>query len=256
MLSSSETLTYLRQAKLGDDKSKEILINNNVLLIKSIVYRFKNKGIEYDDLYQLGCIGFLKAIKNFDESFNVKFSTYAVPMIIGEIKRFLRDDGNVKVSRIIKQNAYKILKFSQEFLVKNNREPTVNEISENLNIDKEDVVLALDSSKMTISLYESVNDEGDKSQTLLEKIPSKFNEDDIVDKIYLKSLISKLEKREQKILFLRYFRDKTQGEVAKILGVSQVQVSRLESKIIEKLKKKDKTKLSFVFLFLKIYINN
>ncbi len=240
MLSSLETLTYVRQAKAGDNKSKEILINNNVLLIKSIVYRFKNKGIEYDDLYQLGCIGFLKAIKNFDESFNVKFSTYAVPMIIGEIKRFLRDDGNVKVSRIIKQNSYKILKFSEEFVNKNNREPTVNEIAENLNLEKEDVILAIDSSKITISLYESVNDESDKSQILLEKIPSKFNEDDFIDKIYLKTLISKLDKREQKILFLRYFRDKTQGEVAKILGVSQVQVSRLETKIIEKLKKKTK----------------
>ncbi len=240
MLSSLETLTYVRQAQQGDNKSKEILITNNVLLIKSIVYRFKNKGIEYDDLYQLGCIGFLKAIKNFDESFNVKFSTYAVPMIIGEIKRFLRDDGNVKVSRIIKQNSYKILKFSEEFLNKYNKEPTVKEISENLNIEQEDVVLAIESSKMTISLYESVNDEKDKSQPLLEKIPSKFNEDDFVDKIYLKSLISKLDERERKILFLRYYRDKTQGEVAKILGVSQVQVSRLETKIIEKLKKKIK----------------
>ena len=242
MLSTLETLTHIRQAKEGDNKSKEILITNNVLLIKSIVYRFKNKGLEYDDLYQLGCIGFLKAIKNFDESFGVKFSTYAVPMIIGEIKRFLRDDGNVKVSRIIKQNSYKILKFSEEFQIINNREPTVNEISTSLNIEQEDVVLAIDSSKMTLSLYDSVNDESDKAQTLLEKIPSKFNEDDIIDKLYLKSLISKLDKREQKILFLRYYRDKTQGEVAKILGVSQVQVSRLESKIIEKLKKK--TKLS------------
>ncbi len=240
MLSSLETLTHIRRAKAGDNESKEILINNNVLLIKSIVYRFKNKGIEYDDLYQLGCIGFLKAIKNFDESFNVKFSTYAVPMIIGEIKRFLRDDGNVKISRIIKQNSYKILKFNEEFLLKNNREPTVKEIAEGLRLEQEDVVLAIDSSKMTVSLYESINDESDKSQTLLEKIPSKFNEDDFIDKIYLKTLISKLEKREQKILFLRYYRDKTQGEVAKILGVSQVQVSRLETKIIEKLKKKTK----------------
>ncbi len=240
MLSSLETLTHIRQAKLGDNKSKEILINNNVLLIKSIVYRFKNKGIEYDDLYQLGCIGFLKAIKNFDESFNVKFSTYAVPMIIGEIKRFLRDDGNVKVSRIIKQNSYKILKFSEDYLNKYGKEPTVKELADGLNLEQEDVVLAIDSSKMTVSLYESVGDENDKSQTLLEKIPSKFNEDDFIDKIYLKTLISKLENRERQILFLRYYRDKTQGEVAKILGVSQVQVSRLETKIIEKLKKKTK----------------
>ncbi len=240
MLSVNETITHIRKAKKGDNESKEILLKNNVLLIKSIVYRFKNKGVDYEDLYQLGCIGFLKAISNFDESFNVRFSTYAVPMIIGEIKRFLRDDGNVKVSRIIKQQSVKILKFSEEFQLKFNREPTVDEISTSLEIAKEDIVLALDSSKMTVSLYESVNDESDKPVQLIDRIPSPYTEDDYVDKIYLKNLISKLDKREQQIIILRYYRDKTQGEVAKILGVSQVQVSRLENKILTQLKKKAK----------------
>ena len=236
MLSVQETLRHLRQAKNGDEKSKEILITNNSLLVKSIVYRFKNKGVDFDDLYQLGCMGLLKAIYNFDESFGVRFSTYAVPMIIGEIKRFLRDDGEIKVSRIIKYQAYKISRFNEEFQSKHGYEPTVETISKALDISVQDVVLAMDSSKMTVSLYETVDDGEDKSQSLIEKIPSKESEDDIVETIYIKQLLSKLSERERKVVILRYFRDKTQGEVSKILGVSQVQVSRLENKIIKKLK--------------------
>lgn len=240
MLSVSETTKHLRRAKNGDNESKEILLQNNVLLIKSIVYRFRNKGVEYDDLYQIGCIGFLKAITNFDESFNVRFSTYAVPMIIGEIKRFMRDDGAVKVSRIIKKQAVLVMQFCEEYQLKHNKEPTIEEISKALDISKEDIVLALDSSKMTLSLYESVGDDGENNQTLLDKIPSGYSEDDLVDKLYLKQLLKKLDERERKIIYLRYYRDKTQGEVAKLLGVSQVQISRLENKIISYLKKKAK----------------
>ena len=234
MLSTSETLRHLRQAQNGDDKSKEILITSNTLLVKSIVYRFKNKGVDYDDLFQLGCMGLLKAIYNFDESFNVRFSTYAVPMIVGEIKRFLRDDGEIKVSRIIKYQAYKIARFNEEYQRRNGCEPTVEIISKALDISEGDVVLALDSSKMTVSLYETFDDGEDKSQSLIDKIPSPISEDDVVESIYLKQLLSKLSKREQKVIILRYFRDKTQGEVSKILGVSQVQVSRLESKILKR----------------------
>ncbi|MBQ3235288.1 MAG: SigB/SigF/SigG family RNA polymerase sigma factor [Clostridia bacterium] len=236
MLSTAETLRHLRQAQSGDNASKEILITNNSLLVKSIVYRFKNKGVDFDDLYQLGCMGLLKAIYNFDESFNVRFSTYAVPMIIGEIKRFLRDDGEIKVSRIIKYQAYKIARFTEEYQSKHGFEPTVETISQALDISEGDVVLALDSSKMTVSLYETIDDGEDKSQSLIEKIPSQDSEEDMIDSIYLKQLMSKLSEREQKVIMLRYFRDKTQGEVSKILGVSQVQVSRLENKIIKRLK--------------------
>ncbi len=236
MLSVQDTLRHVRQAQNGDEKSKEILITSNSLLVKSIVYRFKNKGADYDDLYQLGCIGLLKAVYNFNESFGVRFSTYAVPMIIGEIKRFLRDDGEIKVSRIIKCQAYKISRFNEEFQLKHGYEPTVEIISKALDIPCEDVVLALDSSKMTVSLYESVDDGEDKTQSLIDKIPSNIGEDDIVETIYVKQLLSKLSERERKVIKLRYFRDKTQGEVSKILGVSQVQVSRLESKIIKRLK--------------------
>lgn len=238
MLSFEETIFHIRKAKLGDNESKEILIKNNVLLIKSIVNRFRNKGVDYDDLFQLGSVGLLKAIYNFDEKFGVRFSTYAVPMIIGEIKRFLRDDGEIKVSRIIKMQAINISRFIENYLKEKGVEPTVEEISKGLNIDKEEVVFAIDSTKLTVSLYEKVNDGEDKSQTLIDKIPSNFTEDDYVDKLFLKNLISKLTLREQQIIHLRYFKDKTQGEVAKILGVSQVQVSRLETKILTKLKSK------------------
>ncbi len=240
MLTQDETLRHIRKAKEGDEQSKEILIKNNVLLVKSIVYRFKNKGADFDDLYQLGCMGLLKAVYNFNENFNVKFSTYAVPMIIGEIKRFLRDDGEIKVSRIIKYNALKISKFTEQYQLKNGCEPTVEIISNALDISPEDVVFALDSNKITVSLYETVDDGQDKTQSLIDKIPSPESEDEKIDKLYVKQLLKSLSEREQNVIILRYFRDKTQGEVAKILGVSQVQVSRLENKILKKLKENAK----------------
>ena len=236
MLSAEETVLHVRKAKLGDNSSKEILLENNSLLIKSVIRRFKNKGVEYDDLYQLGCIGFLKAINNFDESFGVRFSTYAVPMIIGEVKRFLRDDGAIKVSRIIKMNARAINKFMETYGGENGETPTVEEISTALNIEKEDVVLALDSSKMPVSLSEAFDDGDDKKLELIDKIASEEKEEDMVDKILLESMIERLPPREKKIIIMRYYRDSTQSEIAKALGVSQVQVSRIESRIIKELK--------------------
>jgi RNA polymerase sporulation-specific sigma factor len=238
MLSFEETLWHIRLAKKGDNKSKEILLQNNSLLIKSIVNRFKGKGVEYDDLYQLGSIGLLKAISNFDESFNVKFSTYAVPMIVGEIKRFLRDDGEIKVSRLIKMQAINISKYIEKTLKERGEEPTIEEIAKEFNLEREEVVFAMDSTKMTISIYEKFDDGEDKSQSLIDKIPSPYSVDEHVDKLYLKELLKTLNDREKKLIELRYFRDKTQGEVAKILGVSQVQVSRLENKILSRLKQK------------------
>lgn len=238
MLSFEETLKLIRRSKQGDNESKEILLKNNVLLIKSLVSRFKNKGVDYDDLFQLGSIGFLKAISNFDESFNVRFSTYAVPMIVGEIKRFLRDDGEIKVSRLIRLQAIEISKFVEKFLKENGEEPTVEQIATSLNMEKEDVVFAMDSSKMPVSIYETVEDGEDGGLSLIDKLPSSYLEDEHIDSLYLKTLIQTLDSREQQIIYLRYFKDKTQGEVAKMLGVSQVQVSRLEMKILTKLRKK------------------
>ena len=236
MLSIQDTLLHIRLAKAGDNKSKDILIENNVMLVKSIVNRFKNKGVEYEDLVQIGLLGLIKAIYNFDEGYNVRFSTYAVPLIIGEIKRFMRDDGEIKVSRIIKYQAHKINKFIEEYQIKTGEEPSLNVISKTLDISVDDVVLALDSNKMPVSLYETVDDGQEKSQQLIDKIPAKESEDDVINTLYVKNLLNLLNERERKIIVLRYFRDQTQSEVAKILGVSQVQVSRLENKILARLK--------------------
>ena len=236
MLSFEETLCLIRRAKLDDNDAKEELLENNKLLLKSIVRRYLNKGVEFDDLYQLACVGFLKAIKSFDESFETRFTTYVVPMIIGEIKRFLRDDGSIKVSRLIKTQYNKINRYIEEYVKNKGVNPTVSEISKSLGIDQEDVVLALESSRQLVSLYESVDDGVEKGVELIEKIPDGYEEDLLVDKIQLKTAIEKLPDREKKLIILRFYSDKTQSETAKALGISQVQVSRLESKILTNMK--------------------
>lgn len=238
MLTKTETVEFLRLAKKGDEKAKETLIMENTSLIKCIVKRFSGRGVEYDDLFQLGAMGFIKAIYNFDESYDVRFSTYAVPMIIGEIKRFLRDDGSIKVSRMIKGLSAKINRYIEEVKKCGKNSPTVEELSAKFLVGKEDIVLALGSLSKPLSLYESVSEEGDKSVELIDKIASNEKEDDLIDEIMLSKLISELSERERKIIVLRYYGDRTQSEIAKELGVSQVQVSRLETKIVEKLKSK------------------
>ena len=236
MLSFEETLCLIRRAKNDDNDAKEELLENNKLLLKSIVRRYLNKGVEFDDLYQLACVGFLKAIKSFDESFETRFTTYVVPMIIGEIKRFLRDDGSIKVSRLIKTQYNKINRYIEEYVKDKGVNPTVTEISKSLEIDQEDVILALESSRQLVSLYESVDDVVEKGIELIEKIPDGYEEDSLVDKIQLKTAIENLPDREKKLIILRFYSDKTQSETAKALGISQVQVSRLESKILTNMK--------------------
>lgn len=237
MLNQEQTLDYIRKAKNNDERAKEILFNNNSALIKSIIRRFCGKGVEYDDLYQIACMGFLKAINNFDESFNVKFSTYTVPMIIGEIKRYIRDNGAIKVSRTLKILANKINRFIDSYQSEYNQSPTIECISKKFNVSQDEVVIALDSSKMPLSIYDKYDDEED-GQELIDKIAYVDNEDKTLDRIHLTSIIENLSEREQKLVVLRYFRDKTQTEIAESLGVSQVQVSRLETKIIEKIRQK------------------
>lgn len=237
MLGQEETLELIKKAQSGDESAKETLVNENSPLIKSVIRWFKGKGIENDDLYQLGCMGFLKAINNFDYSFNVKFSTYVVPMVVGEIKRFMRDDGAVKVSRAIKGLNLKINKFVDEFFIDNSRKPTILEIAEHFKIDEQDVVMAMDSAKMPVSLYTPFEDGDEDGLTIIDRFDGQENED-FVDKFALKDIINKLEERDKKIILMRYFYDKTQSEIAKRLGVSQVQVSRLENKILENLRKK------------------
>lgn len=235
MLSQEETLQLIKDAKSGNEEAKEKLIKENSPLIKSLIKRYLNKGIEYDDLYQLGCLGFIKAIYNFSETFNTKFSTYVVPMVIGEIKRFMRDDGAIKVSRAIKTQNIKINRFVEEFYTNNYRKPTFEEISNEFKMDIADVVFTMDSAKMPISIYTPSQDEENKNIFLLDRYVEDRS-DDMVDNIVLKNILKNLCERDKQIIILRFFRDKTQSEIAKLLGVSQVQVSRLENKILEKMR--------------------
>ncbi len=237
MLSDEETLFYIQKAKQGEDKAKEVLLTHNTLLLKSIIKRYLNKGVEYDDLFQLASIGLIKAIKGFNEEFGVKFSTYAVPMIAGEIKRFLRDDGDIKVSRSLKQLAREMNKFIEEYSLKNNNSPSIKELATEFKIDESEVVFTLGSTKMPISIYEQSDYKDEKTKELLDRLPIVDNQEEILDKMGLKSALDSLDKRSRQIIILRYYRDMTQSQVAKAIGVSQVQVSRLENKIVDDIKK-------------------
>lgn len=232
MLDEQETLRCLRAAKAGDASAKETLLSHNVSLMKSIIKRYLGKGVEYDDLYELACMGFLKAITGFDESFGVRFSTYAVPMIAGEVKRFLRDDGSVKVSRALKKSAREINAFTERYTSEHGTQPSVKEIAKALGMEEGDVAFALGSVRMPVSIYEQSDYKDDKSVSIVDRLPSSDTQEEMIDKLLLSAAIEKLPERERKIVILRYFRDMTQSEVAKCIGVSQVQVSRIESRII------------------------
>jgi RNA polymerase sporulation-specific sigma factor len=228
----------MARAKAGDKQAQEMLVENNVGLVWSIVRRFQNRGHEIDDLFQIGCIGLIKSINKFDSSFDVRFSTYAVPMIIGEIKRFLRDDGIIKVSRSLKETSNKA-RITREVMSKElGREPTINEMAQRLNISTEELVMAVEAGYSPESLFNAVGD-GDSSQLLLiDRINDECNdnETDIIDKIALRQVLDTLKPREKQIIILRYFKEKTQVQIAKQLGISQVQVSRIEKKILEEIK--------------------
>lgn len=234
MLTIDETIDLIQLAQQGDNEAKTALLQHNMPLIKSIVKRYQNKQIEYDDLIQLGTLGFIKALNNFNVEFGVRFSTYAVPMIAGEIKRFIRDNGAIKVSRSIKTQNQKINRFVEEYNQKYQKEPLISEIAEYMGIDISEVVFIMDSSKYPVSIYAETEEDG---LTLADKLSSKENTDDYIDKIVLRDLINSFDERDKKIIIMRYYRDKTQSEIAKELGVSQVQISRLETKILNKLKK-------------------
>lgn len=237
MLNETETLRCIRLAKEGDASAKETLLRQNTSLLKSILKRYLGKGVEYDDLFELACMGFLKAIAGFDEKFGVRFSTYAVPMIAGEIKRFLRDDGSIKVSRAMKRTARELNRFIEQFSSEKGRQPTVKELSETFDMDEAEIVFTMGSSRMPLSIYEQTDYKDEKSVTLAERLPAKESQEELLDKLLLKSALEKLSERDRKIVFLRYFRDMTQSEVAREIGVSQVQISRIESRIIAQLHK-------------------
>lgn len=239
MLSQERTIEYIQEAKKGNLGAKEILIKENENLIKCLVRRFLGKGETYEDLTQIAIVGFMKAINNFDTAYGVCFSTYLVPMVTGEIKRFLRDDGIIKVSRVIKMQRMQINRYIEKYMDENQGEsPTLENVCAATGIEKADAVIAINSSKMPLSLYEKQEDGDDGNLRLIDKIGDGEDEEKMIDRIMLKNIIDTLPLRERKVILLRFFRDKTQSETAKALGVSQVQVSRLENKILEMLKKK------------------
>ena len=238
MLDDLSTIQYIRLAKGGDNSAKETLVEHNVSLVKCIVKRYLGKGVDYDDLFQIACIGFLKAIAGFDESFGVKFSTYAVPMIAGEIKRFMRDDGSVKVSRTMKQTAKEINLFIEDYTLKNGKQPTMSEIAEKFSLEETEVVFVMGSSKMPLSLYGGTDYKDGKERELIETLTTGDEQEDWLDRMLLRGAIEALPERERRIIVLRYFRDMTQSEVARRIGVSQVQVSRIESRIIKEFREK------------------
>jgi len=230
----------IEKAKNGDKHAQSIMVEKNMGLVWSIVKRFQNRGYETDDLFQIGCIGLIKAINKFDTSYDVKFSTYAVPMIIGEIKRFLRDDGIIKVSRSLKETANRAKVVKDTMLKETGQEPSVSEIASQLGITAEEVVMAMEANCTPESLFSTVAD-GDSSPVLLiDRIDGEVNDIDIdvVDKIALRQILDSLKPREKQIIVLRYFKQKTQMQIAKMLGISQVQVSRIEKKILKELKQK------------------
>ena len=217
----------------------EKLIEENKGLIWSIVKRFKDRGYELEDLYQIGSIGFIKSIKRFDTTFEVKLSTYAVPYILGEIKRFIRDDGSIKISRSIKELAMKIKDIQNRFLKEKGKEITILEISKELKVNKEEVALAMDSIRPTISIYDESYNDDENGIAFIDTLSTNVDEEEqLTNKLAIKSLIENLEKRDKELILLRYYKNRTQTEVAKILGISQVQVSRIEKRILNSMKLK------------------
>ncbi len=213
------------------------LIDNNNGLIWSIVKRFSGRGYEVSDLYQIGVIGFIKSIKRFDTSFEVKLSTYAVPYILGEIKRFIRDDGIIKVSRSTKELVVKIAELQKEYMRKTGEEITINKIAKELKISKEEIAFCLDSMNPVESIYNNSNSENDNSVSIIDKLSTNIDEaEGIANKMSLKEMITDLNDREKQIILLRYYKEKTQSEVSKILGITQVQVSRIERKILDSMR--------------------
>lgn len=236
VLTEAEKTALLKRVKEGDESARDELISGNLRLVLSVIQRFTNRGENLDDLFQVGCIGLIKSIDNFDITQNVRFSTYAVPMIIGEIRRYLRDNNSIRVSRSMRDTAYKAMQVKEQMTAANNREPTVDEIAKELNIPREDVILALEAIVEPVSLYEPVFSDGGDTIYVMDQVGDKNDDNNWLDEIALKEAISNLSPREKRILSLRFFQGKTQMEVAAEIGISQAQVSRLEKGSLDKIK--------------------
>ncbi|MGI5963162.1 MAG: RNA polymerase sporulation sigma factor SigG [Lawsonibacter sp.] len=238
VLKSDETQQLLLRAKQGDQKAREELISGNLRLVLSVIQRFVNRGENADDLFQVGCIGLIKAIDNFNTDLDVKFSTYGVPMIIGEIRRYLRDNSTMRVSRAMRDTAYKVLQAKEAYVAKYQKEPTVEEIAKALNLKREEVVFALDAVLEPVSLYEPVYSDSGDTICVMDQVKDSKNTDEMwVERIALKEAVSHLSEREKKILSMRFFQGKTQMEVSNEIGISQAQVSRLEKNALRQIRK-------------------
>ena len=238
VLKNEETTELLRRCKEGDMQAREELISGNLRLVLSVIQKFTNRGENVDDLFQVGCIGLIKAIDNFDITLNVRFSTYGVPMIIGEIRRYLRDNSTIRVSRSMRDTAYKVLQAKEALMGRNQKEPTVEEIAKELDITREEVVFALDAILDPVSLYEPVYSDGGDALYVMDQVRDRKNTDESwLERIALKEAISHLSERERHILSLRFFEGKTQMEVSAEVGISQAQVSRLEKSALSSIRK-------------------
>lgn len=238
VLSASEMRELFEAMRRGDNSARTKLVNGNLRLVLSVIQRFTNRGEYVDDLFQVGCIGLMKAIDNFDLNQNVKFSTYAVPMIIGEIRRYLRDNNPIRVSRSLRDVAYKALQARDTLANKYAREPSVNEIAEELNVPREEIVFALDAIQEPVSLFEPIYHDGGDPIYVMDQIADEKNQDtDWLEGIAIRDALQKLNDRERLILKLRFFEGKTQMEVAEEIGISQAQVSRLEKAALHHMRK-------------------
>ena len=230
------TLALIGRAHQGDKAARDTLFKENEGLVYSVARRFLGRGVEMEDLFQIGSIGLLKAIDNFDETYMVKFSTYAVPMIAGEIKRFLRDDGILKVSRSLKENYYHVYQCKEQLEVLYGREPTVAELAGKMKIPVEELVMTLEAAQEVVSLHKTVYQGGENDIILMDRIPDKENpQEKILNRMLLEQMLGELEGKERKLIYMRYFQELTQSQIASSLGISQVQVSRMEKRILNRL---------------------
>ncbi len=238
ILSREEKEELLIKIKAGDEEARQTFIYGNLRLVLSVIQRFYGRGESADDLFQVGCVGLIKAIDNFDLSQNVQFSTYAVPMIVGEIKRYLRDNNSIRVSRSIRDLAYKVIQYKERYLKENNREPTVEEIAKELQVEKEDIAFSLDAIQDPLSLQEPVYNDGSESIYIMDQVKDSKNTDELwAEKMTIMQVMKKLNEKEKEIITRRFFDGKTQMEVADEIGISQAQVSRLEKNAIDRIKR-------------------
>lgn len=238
VLTSDETKELFKLMKEGDKNAREKIINGNLKLVLSVIQRFCGRGENADDLFQIGCVGLIKAIDNFDTSLDIQLSTYAVPMIIGEIRRYLRDNNMVRVSRSIRDLAYKVLQSKEKLIRENGKEPTIEEIAKDLNVDKEEIVVSLDAIQDPISLQEPVYNDGQESLYVMDQVKDKKNTDELwTENITMEEALKKLNDKERMIIDKRFFEGRTQMEVADEIGISQAQVSRLEKTALEHMRR-------------------